>query len=102
MLPYHRVDFLIGGWLIIEVDGKRYHVEDEQFEADRERDALFAAWGYRVLRFSYKQVVEDLPWVLEVISTLVAARPLTLHGSGRICDTPPNPPRRNGVSAKRA
>jgi len=71
MLPYHRVDFLIGGWLIIEVDGKRYHVEQEQFEADRERDALFAAWGYRVLRFSYKQVVEDLDWVLSVISTVV-------------------------------
>lgn len=73
MLPYHRVDFLIGGWLIIEVDGKRYHVEDEQFETDRERDALFAAWGYRVLRFSYKQVTEDLDWVLDVIRTVVAA-----------------------------
>lgn len=72
LLPYHRVDFLIGGWLIIEVDGKRYHVADEQFEADRERDALFAAWGYRVLRFSYKQVVDDLDWVLDVISTVVA------------------------------
>jgi very-short-patch-repair endonuclease len=71
MLPYHRVDFLIGGWLIIEVDGKRYHVEDEQFEADRERDALFAAWGYRVLRFSYRQVIEDLDWVLDVIRTVV-------------------------------
>lgn len=72
MLPYHRVDFLLGGWLIIEVDGKRYHVKDEQFEADRERDALFAAWGYRVLRFSYKQVVEDLDWVLSVVSTVIA------------------------------
>lgn len=72
LLPYHRVDFLIGGWLIIEVDGKRYHIKDEQFEADRERDALFAAWGYRVLRFSYKQVVEDLDWVLSVIQTVVA------------------------------
>lgn len=72
MLPYHRVDFLVGGWLIIEVDGRRYHVGDEQFEADRERDALFAAWGYRVLRFSYRQVVEDLPWVLDVICAVVA------------------------------
>lgn len=72
LLPYHRVDFLIGGWLIIEVDGKRYHVEDEQFEADRDRDALFAAWGYRVLRFSYRQVVEELDWVLDVISTVVS------------------------------
>jgi len=72
MLPHHRVDFLIGGWLIVEVDGKRYHVDEESFEADRERDALFASWGYRVLRFSYRQVIEDLPWVLDVISTVLA------------------------------
>jgi very-short-patch-repair endonuclease len=70
MLPYHRVDVLIGGWLIIEVDGRQYHVDERAFEADRERDALFAAWGYRVLRFSYRQVVDDLPWVLEVIRTV--------------------------------
>jgi very-short-patch-repair endonuclease len=57
---------------VIEVDGKRYHVDDEAFEADRERDALLASWGFRVLRFSYKQVVEDLPWVLHVISTVIA------------------------------
>lgn len=74
MLPFHRVDFLIGGWLIIEVDGKRYHVEDEDFEADRERGAMLAAWGYRVLRFSYRQVVEDLDWVLGVIRTVAATR----------------------------
>lgn len=54
------------------MDGRRYHVGDEQFEADRERDALLAAWGYRVLRFSYRQVVEELPWVLEVIATVAA------------------------------
>lgn len=72
LLPYHRVDFLFGGWLIVEVDGKRYHVDEESFEADRERDALFASWGYRVLRFSYRQVIEDLPWVLDVISTVLA------------------------------
>ncbi|MGT2425111.1 endonuclease domain-containing protein [Amnibacterium kyonggiense] len=78
MLPYRRVDFLIGGWLIIEVDGRRYHASDERFEADRERDAMFAAWGYRVLRFSYRQVTEDLEWVLEVVQSVL------VHGSGRI------------------
>jgi very-short-patch-repair endonuclease len=58
--------------LIIEVDGKRYHVDDETFEADRERDALLASWGYRVLRFSYRQVIEDLVGVLDVISAVHA------------------------------
>lgn len=96
MLPYHRVDFLIGGWLIVEVDGKRYHVDEETFEADRERDALLASWGYRVLRFSYRQVIEDLRGVLDVITTVHAARfrtdPATRRASAAT----------NGVSAKRA
>lgn len=72
VLPAFRVDLLLGGWLVVEVDGRRYHVEDEAFEADRARDALLASWGYRVLRFSYRQVVEDLPGVLEVITTVLA------------------------------
>jgi very-short-patch-repair endonuclease len=73
LLPHHRVDFLIGGWLVIEVDGKRYHVDEGAFEADRERDALFASWGYRVLRFSYRQVVDDLAGVLDVIVAVLAS-----------------------------
>lgn len=63
----HRVDFLIGTRLVIEVDGRRHHDDPEAFERDRERDALLASWGFRVLRFSYRQVTEDLPWVLDVI-----------------------------------
>lgn len=54
-----RVDFLIGEWLVVEVDGAEYHTETEQFESDRRRDALLGIRGYRVLRFSYRQVLDS-------------------------------------------
>ena len=52
-----RVDFLIGTRLVIEVDGANYHTDPERFEADKRRDAVLSRLGYRVLRFSYKQVL---------------------------------------------
>ncbi len=54
-----RVDFLIGTRLVVEVDGFSYHSNPAQFEADRRRDALLSQLGYRVLRFSYLQVMES-------------------------------------------
>jgi len=52
-----RVDFRIGEKLIVEIDGAEYHTDPARFEADRHRDALLSALGYRVLRFSYRQVM---------------------------------------------
>src|SRR5690606_4245003 len=53
-----RVDFLVGERLVIEIDGYKHHGDREKFEADRHRDALLSALGYRVLRFTHKQVFE--------------------------------------------
>lgn len=65
-----RVDFMIGERLVIEVDGAEFHTSRATFEADRRRDALLAARGIRVLRFSYSQVAERWP---EVEAALLAA-----------------------------
>lgn len=51
------VDFLIGEHLVIEVDGWAYHSDADDFENDRRRDARLSVRGYRVLRFSYQQVM---------------------------------------------
>jgi very-short-patch-repair endonuclease len=55
----HEVDFL---WraerLIVETDGAATHATPTAFERDRRRDAELAAMGFRVLRFTYAQVVE--------------------------------------------
>lgn len=53
-----RVDFVLGERQVVEVDGWEYHSDRERFENDRRRDALLSARGYRVLRFSYRQVME--------------------------------------------
>ena len=57
--PY-EVDFL---WrdlsLIVETDGFRYHGSRAAFESDRARDARLQALGYRVLRFTYRQLREN-------------------------------------------
>jgi very-short-patch-repair endonuclease len=65
-----RVDILIGKRLVIEVDGRDYHVSSERFEADRERDAKLSVRGYRVLRFSYQQIMNN--WALVRAAILAA------------------------------
>jgi very-short-patch-repair endonuclease len=65
-----RVDFVVGERLVVEVDGRAYHSDPEQFETDRRRDARLSARGYRVLRFSYRQVTSQ--WS-EVKASVLAA-----------------------------
>jgi very-short-patch-repair endonuclease len=67
-----RVDMLIGTGLVIELDGSEHHAGPDAFEADRRRDASLHALGYRVLRFSYRQVIGDWPTVETTIRRLIA------------------------------
>ncbi|MEO6943457.1 MAG: DUF559 domain-containing protein [Lacisediminihabitans sp.] len=67
-----RVDMLIGERLVIEVDGYAYHSDPDAFEADRRRDARLSERGYRVLRFSYKQVLSHWSEVRAAITAAVA------------------------------
>lgn len=72
-----RVDFLFGERLVIEVDGEEFHTATVEFERDRRRDAVLSALGYRVLRFSYRQVMERWP---EVEAAVLAALARGDHG----------------------
>jgi very-short-patch-repair endonuclease len=45
--------------LIVEVDGYEFHGGRASFESDRARDAELAVRGYRVLRFTYRQVTRE-------------------------------------------
>ncbi len=61
--PY-EVDFLwADARVVVETDGRSFHSTRAAFERDRARDALLVASGYRVLRFTYRQVV----WEPEVV-----------------------------------
>lgn len=45
-----RLDLLIDGVLLVEIDGRRYHEGPEAFRADRARDTLLVIGGYPRLR----------------------------------------------------
>lgn len=66
------VDFCsFGAKLIVEVDGNQ-HGEDAALAYDAARTARLQALGYRVLRFSNRDVMTDLESVLDTIYAAVA------------------------------
>jgi very-short-patch-repair endonuclease len=58
-----RVDFVIDGVLILEIDGKGNHAAPDQRHRDLLRDAAAAASGYETLRFDYALVLYSWPLV---------------------------------------
>ncbi|MFB7250208.1 endonuclease domain-containing protein [Microbacterium sp. NPDC056234] len=72
-----KVDFVIGGRLIIEADGKENHDGEMKRHKDLVRDAAASARGYETLRFDYAQIVHDWPSVLPaILAALHRARAL--------------------------
>jgi very-short-patch-repair endonuclease len=69
------VDFL---WadraLIVEVDGWESHRTRSAFEEDRARDARLAVLGYRVVRFTWRQVTDHGAELAGTIRALLRAR----------------------------
>ena len=68
----YEVDFL---WsepgLIVETDGRQDHLTRHAFEEDRARDVRLTVLGYRVLRFTHRQLVyESARVALSISSTL--------------------------------
>jgi very-short-patch-repair endonuclease len=70
----HRVDFLIGDRLALQIDGG-HHV-GAQREADIEHDAQLMLLGYHVIRVGYLQVIDRWHTVQDLIMRAVA---LGLH-----------------------
>jgi very-short-patch-repair endonuclease len=62
-----RVDFLIDGWLVVEVDGFEYHSDRASYRNDRRRANALTARGMVLLRFSYEDVRYRLPQVVALI-----------------------------------
>jgi very-short-patch-repair endonuclease len=63
-----RVDVYIASCrLVIEADGRSWHMRHGAFESDRRRDNELAARGIQVLRFTYEMLTEDPEGCLETI-----------------------------------
>ena len=65
--------------LVIEVDGL-YHQAPEVKLSDAERTAQLEANGYRVLRFSNEEVLNDIETVISMITTQLSKHPLPEEG----------------------
>ncbi|MCB1274713.1 MAG: DUF559 domain-containing protein [Leucobacter sp.] len=66
----HRVDFLIGWRLILQIDGG--HHRGAQRSTDNRHDAELRLLGYQVIRVGYSQVMGDWPFVQQLIMDAVA------------------------------
>lgn len=68
----YRVDFLIKSKrVVIELDGRKTHLTEQQRENDAKRQRYLERSGYRVIRFTVREVKRDVNrCVQEVISFL--------------------------------
>ena len=83
-LPLPEVDVRIGPFvvdfvwpeaqLVVETDGYRFHRGRQAFEDDRRRDVELRLRGYEVVRFSYRQVMEEASRVGAAVRSLLNDR----------------------------
>jgi very-short-patch-repair endonuclease len=59
--------------LVAELDGAATHLTPGAFEDDRRRDAQLQAQGYRVVRFTWRRLVDDPGGVVDTLLALFAA-----------------------------
>jgi very-short-patch-repair endonuclease len=78
--PGVRVDFCFrSARLVVEVDGARWH---QDVQRDRRRDNALARLGWRVMRFTWADVVHDSTRVVREIRAALA--PSCTHPAPRL------------------
>jgi len=60
--------------LIIEADGRRWHVRQQRMANDRRRDAEAAAMGFLTIRFMWEQLKSEPEWCRRVVLDALAHR----------------------------
>jgi very-short-patch-repair endonuclease len=79
--PVLRVDFCFAAArLVVEVDGARWHPDPTR---DRRRDNALAALGWRVLRFTWNEVVRDSAGVVATVRAALDAGCPAVHLSAQ-------------------
>jgi very-short-patch-repair endonuclease len=80
-LPRAVTNVKVAGWevdafwpaykLVVEVDGFAYHGNRAAFERDRRKDAALVAAGYRVIRITWRQLVDEPHVVVALLARLL-------------------------------
>jgi very-short-patch-repair endonuclease len=66
-----RVDFLIAGWLIVEVNGFQFHSSRSAWRKDMGRSNIAQTHGYAVLGYAPEQIWNSPDKVLQEISAVL-------------------------------
>ncbi|PWA04270.1 UvrD-helicase domain-containing protein [Flavobacterium psychrotolerans] len=84
------VDFVcLSQKLVIEVDGE-YHLTQEQIQLDNERTIVLNNLGYKLIRFTNKQVIENVSEVLEKIKQELSLQEEILNSSSPVSAPAPS------------
>ncbi|MEM7134497.1 MAG: DUF559 domain-containing protein [Chloroflexota bacterium] len=70
----YRLDFYIeanGIQLDVECDGEKFHTSESAIQHDRVRDSFMRAKGIQVLRFTGKQIHDEIDWCIREIRRTV-------------------------------
>jgi very-short-patch-repair endonuclease len=60
--------------VLVETDSWQHHKSRASFEADRRRDAIHAAAGWRTLRFTHRQITNEPATVQRALRTALQSR----------------------------
>ena len=69
-----RVDFLIGGFLIVEIDGVAYHSDRASIRRDRHRDNASTLRGYIKLRYLPEEIWNEPERVVAEVRAVLTGR----------------------------
>ncbi len=71
-----RVDFLVEGFLVVEIDGAASHSDRRALRNDRRRNNMMVINGYAVLRFRYEDVMFHQEDILAMVLMALGRRPI--------------------------
>lgn len=69
-----RVDFLLEGFVVVEVDGAAYHSDRRALRRDLQRNNSTIAGGYLILRYSYEDIMFHQDAVLDQVRAVLSGR----------------------------
>jgi very-short-patch-repair endonuclease len=59
--------------LVVELDSYTFHSSRHAFERDRRKDRELQAGGYRVIRFTWRQITDEPEAVIAALATALAS-----------------------------
>ena len=66
-----RVDLLVDGWVVVEVDGFEFHAGRNEYRVDRARANALAVQGYVLVRVTWEDVMHRLD---ETVAMIISVR----------------------------